>query len=52
MNRFIVPVIVFLALAGVLYVGIQHSPNKSTMVSAPSHFPTPIALSSLTRPES
>jgi cytochrome c biogenesis protein CcmG/thiol:disulfide interchange protein DsbE len=33
-NRFIVPVIVFLLLAGVLYIGVVHSPDKSTMVSA------------------
>jgi cytochrome c biogenesis protein CcmG/thiol:disulfide interchange protein DsbE len=33
-TRFIVPVIVFLLLAGVLYVGVVHSPDKSNMVSA------------------
>ena len=34
MTRFIVPAAVFIALAGVLYVGVVHSPNKSTMQSA------------------
>ena len=34
MNRFILPVVAFLALAGVLYIGVRHSPNKSTMQSA------------------
>jgi len=33
LNRFLVPVIVFLALAGVLFIGVKHSPDKSTMVS-------------------
>jgi len=41
LNRFVVPVVVFLVLAGVLYVGIQHSPNKSTMVSALLGKPAP-----------
>ena len=41
MNRFIVPVIVFLLLAGVLYVGVVHSPDKSTMVSALLGKPAP-----------
>lgn len=41
MNRFILPIVVFLALAGVLYIGIQHSPNKSTMVSALLGKPAP-----------
>lgn len=41
MNRFIVPIIAFLALAGLLYVGILHSPNKSTMVSALLGKPAP-----------
>jgi len=40
-NRFIVPVIVFLLLAGVLYVGVVHSPDKSTMVSALLGKPAP-----------
>ena len=34
MNRFLIPAAVFLALAGILYVGVVHSPNKSTMQSA------------------
>lgn len=34
MNRFLIPAAIFLALAGVLYVGVVHSPNKSTMQSA------------------
>jgi cytochrome c biogenesis protein CcmG, thiol:disulfide interchange protein DsbE len=33
-TRFLVPAAVFVALAGVLYVGVVHSPNKSTMQSA------------------
>jgi cytochrome c biogenesis protein CcmG, thiol:disulfide interchange protein DsbE len=33
-TRFLLPAAVFLALAGVLYVGVVHSPNKSTMQSA------------------
>ena len=41
MNRFLLPVVVFLGLAGVLYVGIQHSTNKSTMVSALLGKPAP-----------
>ena len=41
MNRFILPVVVFLALATVLYVGVRHSPNKSTMVSALLGKPAP-----------
>ena len=34
MSRFLIPAAIFLALAGVLYVGVVHSPNKSTMQSA------------------
>ena len=41
LNRFILPVVVFLALAGVLYVGVKHSPDKSTMVSALLGKPAP-----------
>jgi cytochrome c biogenesis protein CcmG/thiol:disulfide interchange protein DsbE len=41
LNRFILPIVVFLALAGVLYVGVRHSPNKSTMVSALLGKPAP-----------
>ena len=33
-SRFLIPAAIFLALAGVLYVGVVHSPNKSTMQSA------------------
>jgi len=33
-NRFLIPAGVFVALAGILYVGVVHSPNKSTMQSA------------------
>jgi cytochrome c biogenesis protein CcmG/thiol:disulfide interchange protein DsbE len=40
-NRFIVPVIVFLLLAGVLYIGVVRSPDKSTMVSALIGKPAP-----------
>jgi cytochrome c biogenesis protein CcmG/thiol:disulfide interchange protein DsbE len=41
LNRFILPVVLFLALAGVLYIGVRHSPNKSTMVSALLGKPAP-----------
>jgi cytochrome c biogenesis protein CcmG, thiol:disulfide interchange protein DsbE len=41
LNRFILPIVVFLGLAGVLYVGVRHSPNKSTMVSALLGKPAP-----------
>lgn len=41
MIRFIVPVAVFLALAGVLYIGVQRSENKSVMVSALLGKPAP-----------
>ncbi|MGC4111420.1 MAG: DsbE family thiol:disulfide interchange protein [Nocardioides sp.] len=41
MNRFVVPVIVFLLLAVVLYVGVVRSPDKSTMVSALLGKPAP-----------
>lgn len=41
MNRFILPVVIFVALAGVLYVGVKHSGNKSTMVSALLGKPAP-----------
>jgi cytochrome c biogenesis protein CcmG, thiol:disulfide interchange protein DsbE len=40
-TRFIVPVIVFFLLAGVLYVGVVHSPEKSNMVSALLGKPAP-----------
>ena len=41
MNRFILPVVVFVALAGVLFIGVKHSPDKSTMVSALLGKPAP-----------
>lgn len=41
MNRFVLPIIGFLVLAGVLYIGVRHSPNKSTMVSALLGKPAP-----------
>ena len=41
MNRFILPVVVFAALAGVLYIGVVHSPDKSTMASALLGKPAP-----------
>ena len=41
MNRYIVPIVAFLALAALLYVGVRHSPNKSTMVSALLGKPAP-----------
>jgi len=40
-NRFLIPAVIFLALAGVLYVGVVHSPNKSTMQSALLGRPAP-----------
>jgi cytochrome c biogenesis protein CcmG/thiol:disulfide interchange protein DsbE len=39
--RFLVPGLVFVILAGVLYVGVMHSPNKSTMQSALLGKPAP-----------
>ena len=42
MNRFLLPVVVFAALAGVLYIGVVHSPNKSTMTSALLGKPAPL----------
>ncbi len=41
MNRFILPILIFLALASALYVGVRHSPNKSTMQSALLGKPAP-----------
>ena len=41
MNRFLIPGLVFVLLAGVLYVGVVHSPNKSTMQSALLGKPAP-----------
>jgi cytochrome c biogenesis protein CcmG/thiol:disulfide interchange protein DsbE len=40
-SRFLIPGLVFLLLAGVLYVGVVHSPNKSTMQSALLGKPAP-----------
>ena len=41
MSRFLIPGAIFLALAGVLYVGVVNSPNKSTMQSALLGKPVP-----------
>jgi len=41
LNRFIVPLVVFLGLAGVLYIGVRHSPDKSIMASALLGKPAP-----------
>ena len=41
MTRFLIPAAIFLALAGVLYVAVVHSPNKSTMQSALLGKPVP-----------
>lgn len=41
MSRFLIPAAIFLALAGVLYVAVVHSPNKSTMQSALLGKPVP-----------
>lgn len=41
MNRFLIPGLVFLALAGVLYIGVVRSPNKSTLQSALLGKPAP-----------
>jgi cytochrome c biogenesis protein CcmG/thiol:disulfide interchange protein DsbE len=41
-NRFILPAAIFLGLAGVLYVGVLHSPEKSTMQSALLGKPAPV----------
>jgi cytochrome c biogenesis protein CcmG/thiol:disulfide interchange protein DsbE len=40
-SRFLIPAAIFLTLAGVLYVGVVHSPNKSTMQSALLGKPVP-----------
>jgi cytochrome c biogenesis protein CcmG/thiol:disulfide interchange protein DsbE len=40
-TRFVLPVVVFLALAGVLFVGVRNSPNKGTMTSALLGKPAP-----------
>lgn len=41
MTKFLIPGVVFLLLAGVLYIGVVHSPNKSTMQSALLGKPAP-----------
>ena len=41
MNRFILPAVIFAILAGVLYIGIVHAPDKSTMPSALIGKPAP-----------
>ena len=41
MSRFLIPGAVFLILAVVLYIGVVHSPNKSTMQSALLGKPVP-----------
>lgn len=41
MTRFLVPVVVFAVLAGILYVGVVRSPNRSTMQSALLGKPAP-----------
>jgi cytochrome c biogenesis protein CcmG/thiol:disulfide interchange protein DsbE len=40
-NRFLLPGAIFILLAGVLYIGVVHSPDKSTMVSALIGKPAP-----------
>jgi len=40
-NRFILPVVIFFALASLLYVGVRHSPDKSTMPSVLVGKPAP-----------
>ena len=41
MNRFLIPGLIFLALAGVLFIGVVQSPNKSTQQSALLGKPAP-----------
>ena len=41
MNRFLIPIIAFFLLGTVLYIGVVHSPNKSTMASALLGKPAP-----------
>jgi cytochrome c biogenesis protein CcmG/thiol:disulfide interchange protein DsbE len=41
LNRFILPVVIFCVLAAVLFVGIRHSPDKSTMASVLVGKPAP-----------
>jgi cytochrome c biogenesis protein CcmG, thiol:disulfide interchange protein DsbE len=40
-TRFLIPGLAFLLLAGVLYIAVEHSPNKSTMQSALLGKPAP-----------
>ena len=42
MTKFVIPGVVFLLLAGVLYIGVLDSPNKSTMQSALLGKPVPV----------
>lgn len=41
MTRFLIPALVFFALAGVLWIGVDRSPNKSTQQSALLGKPAP-----------
>jgi cytochrome c biogenesis protein CcmG, thiol:disulfide interchange protein DsbE len=41
-TKFLIPGVVFLLLAGVLYIGVLDSPNKSTMQSALLGKPVPV----------
>lgn len=41
MNRFVIPAVVFVALAAVLFIGVVNSPDKSTMQSALLGKPAP-----------
>ncbi len=51
MNRFLLPAIAFVLLAGVLYVGVVRSPDKSTLQSALIGKPAPaFSLPVLGRP--
>jgi cytochrome c biogenesis protein CcmG/thiol:disulfide interchange protein DsbE len=50
-NRFLIPGAIFVVLAGVLYVGVARSPNKSTMTSVLLGQPAPpFALPALGKP--
>lgn len=41
MNRFLIPIFAFFLLGSVLFIGVVHSPNKSTMASALLGKPAP-----------
>jgi cytochrome c biogenesis protein CcmG/thiol:disulfide interchange protein DsbE len=41
LNRFIIPAVVFLGLAVVLFIGVRHSPDKNNMASALIGKPAP-----------